>query len=63
MLRKTDTQRHSPLLPTGSIVAVQREDVSLLTLGVIVEHDSENHNSRSYKMWGPRLGCIITRRH
>ena len=55
------THKSSPLHPTGSTVAVQREDGNTLTHGVVVGHGSADNHKRSHKIRVMRTRHIITR--
>ena len=50
-----DTCKHSPFKPSGSLVAVQREDGGPWTQVILVGHGSEEH-SKSYKIMVTRTG-------
>ena len=60
---KKKTQNISPCLPTGSTVAVWREDVRPWMHCVVEGHGYEDHNGRSYKIRVTKTECIMTRMH
>ena len=49
------------LLPTGSTVVVQCEDMGPWTHQTIIRHGSEVHNRRCYKIRVIKTGCITTK--
>ena len=50
---------HVPTVPTGSIVAVQREDGSLGTDDTVMGHGSEDHKDRSYSIQVTKAGHVV----
>ena len=55
-----NTQKYSSI-PTGSTVAVQKEDSRSWTHGTIVGNGTEDHNGRSYKLRVNMTRCTIIR--
>ena len=57
--------RHSykkvPFLPTGSTVVVLRGDGGPWTQRMILGHETDDYNGRSYHIRVAKLGCAITR--
>ena len=56
-----DTHTNIPLIPTGSIAVVQREDSRVWMHGTIGGHRTEDHNRRIYKMRVTKTRHTITR--
>ena len=55
------THKNILFLPTGSTVAVHRENGGSCTYGTIIGHETENHIDRSYRVRVTRTGHAITR--
>ena len=61
LLQNSDVLKEHIIIPAGSLVAIQREDVGSWTHGTLIEHGNKVHNEGFYMICITKPSRMVTR--